>query len=81
MAPPDRGSGPIGVFDSGAGGLSVWREIVRRLPSESTLYLADQAHVPYGPRPLEELRRLSEGITGYFIANDCKAVVVACNTA
>lgn len=81
MAPPDRGSDPIGVFDSGVGGLSVWREIVRRLPAESTLYLADQAHVPYGPRPLDELCRLSEGITRCFVASGCKAVVVACNTA
>lgn len=74
-------SAPIGVFDSGVGGLSVWREIVRRLPAESTLYFADQVHVPYGPRRVDELRRLSEGITRFFIERDCKAVVVACNTA
>lgn len=77
----DPGFRPVGVFDSGVGGLSVWREIVRRLPTESTLYFADQAHVPYGPRPVDELRRLSEGITRFFVEHDCKAVVVACNTA
>jgi glutamate racemase len=51
----------IGVFDSGVGGLSVWREIVRELPDVPTLYVADQAHVPYGLRPLEEVRRFAEG--------------------
>ncbi len=69
------------MFDSGVGGLSVWREVVRTLPGESTLYVADQAHVPYGPRAVDELRRLAEGITRFFVERDCKAVVVACNTA
>lgn len=72
---------PIGVFDSGVGGLSVWREIARLLPHESTLYLADQAHVPYGPRPQEEVARFSAGITEHLLERGCKAVVVACNTA
>ena len=74
-------SGPVGVFDSGVGGLSVWREIRRALPSESTCYFADQIHVPYGPRPVDELRALSEGITRFFFEHGCKTVVVACNTA
>jgi glutamate racemase len=72
---------PVGVFDSGVGGLSVWREIARQLPHESTVYFADQCHVPYGPRPAEEVRRHAEGITAELLARDCKAVVVACNTA
>lgn len=72
---------PIGIFDSGVGGLSVWREIRRQLPDESTLYLADQAHVPYGPRGREEIRDYCETISQYLLAQDCKAIVVACNTA
>lgn len=72
---------PIGIFDSGVGGLSVWREITRLLPQEGTLYIADQAHVPYGPRGEGEILRFSEGITRYLLEHDCKAVVVACNTA
>ena len=72
---------PIALFDSGVGGLSVWREVVRLLPAESTLYLADQAHLPYGPRPLEEVRRYAEGITRFLLAQGAKVIVVACNTA
>lgn len=76
----DRGS-PIGVFDSGVGGLSVWRELVLALPNESTVYLADQAHVPYGPRPAAQVRRFAEGITRWLLTLGCKAIVVACNAA
>lgn len=72
---------PIGVFDSGVGGLSVLREIRRQHPHESVIYLADQAHVPYGPRPLEEVRRFSEEITHYLLSRGAKLIVVACNTA
>ena len=72
---------PVGVFDSGVGGLSVWREIVRTLPHESTIYVADQAHLPYGARPAEEIRGFAEAITTRLLALGCKAVVVACNTA
>lgn len=72
---------PIGVFDSGVGGLSVWREIVRQLPHEDTIYFADQAHVPYGPRPQEQIRHFCDTITCFLIERGCKAVVVACNTA
>jgi glutamate racemase len=79
--PSDPRIGPIGVFDSGVGGLSVWREIVRQLPGESTAYFADQAHVPYGPRSQEQIRRFGEGIARFLLARECKAVVVACNTA
>jgi len=79
----------IGVFDSGVGGLSVLRELQAQYPQENILYLADQAHVPYGSRPLDQLRAYSEGITRYFVEKEAdiaagrraKLVVVACNTA
>jgi len=72
---------PIGVFDSGIGGLSVWREIVRQAPHENTIYVADQAHVPYGRRSLAEVRRFSEAITRFLLEQEAKVVVIACNTA
>jgi len=72
---------PIGIFDSGVGGLSVLREVRRLLPGEDLLYLADQAHVPYGPRDPAEVRRLCEGIARFLLTRDAKLVVVACNTA
>ena len=72
---------PIGIFDSGIGGLSVWREIVRQLPHESTIYFADQIHIPYGPRSLAEIRAFSEAVTRFLLARDCKLIVVACNAA
>jgi len=74
-------SQPIGVFDSGVGGLSVWQELVRQYPHESTLYLADQAHVPYGRRTLAEVRQFTEGITRFLLAQGAKLIVVACNAA
>ena len=74
-------SGPIGVFDSGVGGLSVWREIARQLSHENTLYLADQARVPYGSRQLAEVRELSAGITRFLLGCGAKTIVIACNTA
>jgi len=72
---------PIGVFDSGVGGLSVWREIARQLPHEDTLYFADQVHIPYGPRTLGQLRSFSEAIARFLIDQGSKLIVVACNTA
>lgn len=72
---------PIGFFDSGVGGLSVWREVVRSLPHEATVYFADSAHCPYGPRPAAEIRALSAAITRFLLAQGCKLIVVACNTA
>lgn len=72
---------PIGVFDSGVGGLSVWREIRQQLPNEDTIYLADQAHIPYGGRTLTEVKAYAEGVTRFLINLGAKAIVVACNTA
>ncbi len=72
---------PIGIFDSGIGGLSVWREIARQLPHEETIYFADQIHIPYGPRSLQEIRSFSEAITRFLLDHGCKIIVVACNAA
>lgn len=72
---------PIGIFDSGVGGLTVWNEIVRLLPAEDTLYLADSANAPYGERSPEEILALSRKNTEWLLARGCKIIVVACNTA
>ncbi|PJH74707.1 MAG: glutamate racemase, partial [Anaerolineae bacterium CG_4_9_14_0_8_um_filter_58_9] len=77
---PDIAS-PLGIFDSGVGGLSVLRAIRQELPHENVLYFADQGHVPYGPRPLEEVRAFSEEITRFLLSLGAKLIVVACNTA
>lgn len=71
----------IGVFDSGVGGLSVWREIAVQLPDESSVYLADQGHIPYGPRPMQEIRAFSEAIVRFLLGRGCNIIVVACNAA
>lgn len=71
----------IGVFDSGVGGLSVLRAIRQEHPAQSLVYFADQEHVPYGSRSLEEVCSFSEGITRFLLAQGVRLVVVACNTA
>ncbi|MCC7495047.1 MAG: glutamate racemase [Fimbriimonadaceae bacterium] len=71
---------PIGLFDSGIGGLTVARELIWRLPAEALLYVADTAHVPYGGRSVDELCHLASSITRWLEAEGCKLVVVACNT-
>lgn len=72
---------PIGVYDSGLGGLTVWREIRRVLPDESLVYLGDGKNCPYGSRPREEIRRLADEAVGRLVEAGCKLIVVACNTA
>jgi glutamate racemase len=72
---------PIGIFDSGVGGLSILQAARRELPQEDILYLADQAHVPYGPRPIDEVRKFAEGISRYLLGRGVKLIIVACNTA
>ena len=72
---------PVGVFDSGVGGLSVLRAIRHQLPEESVLYFGDQGHVPYGPRSREEIRGFSYAITRFLLGLGAKLIVVACNTA
>jgi len=71
----------VGVFDSGVGGLSVWREIVRQQPGLDTVYVADQAHIPYGPRSASEIGAFARGISRFLIDNGCTTVVLACNAA
>jgi glutamate racemase len=77
----NRPEGPIGIFDSGVGGLTVLKAIRQQLPGEDILYIADQAHVPYGSRPLEEVRSFAYGITTFLLERGAKIIVVACNTA
>jgi glutamate racemase len=72
---------PIGVFDSGVGGLSVLRAMRSLMPEESIIYFADQLHVPYGSRSLEQVSGFSEAITRFLLDQDAKLIVVACNTA
>lgn len=72
---------PIGVFDSGVGGLTVLREIMRRTPFESTIYLGDNARAPYGPREDDEVLRFSTEALDALVERDVKALVVACNTS
>ncbi|MEX2011891.1 MAG: glutamate racemase [Chloroflexota bacterium] len=72
---------PIGVFDSGVGGLTVLSEILRRLPGESTIYLGDNARAPYGTRTDEEVRAFSGQSVDALVERDVKAIVIACNTS
>lgn len=78
MVSDDR---PIGIFDSGIGGLTVTARIRQALPAERLLYFGDSAHVPYGPRGLEQVRAFSFAITEALLARGAKAIVIACNTA
>lgn len=72
---------PIGIFDSGVGGLSVLREIRKQIPAQDVIFFADQAHVPYGSRPLEQVRDFSRSITEFLLTRGAGLIVVACNTA
>ncbi|MDE5815476.1 MAG: glutamate racemase [Alistipes sp.] len=73
---------PIGVYDSGMGGLTVWREVRRALPGESLVFLGDGKNCPYGSRPREEIRQLADAAVARLVNEEgCKMVVVACNTA
>lgn len=73
--------GPLGIFDSGVGGLSVLRAIRNELPHEDLVYLGDQAHIPYGPRSKREIQGFADAITRFLIAQGAKLIVVACNAA
>lgn len=72
---------PIGLFDSGVGGTSIWREIHNLMPNEDTIYLADSKNAPYGLRPKDEIVALSMKNTEFLLDMGCKIIVVACNTA
>jgi len=71
----------IGIFDSGIGGITICNEIIRLLPNENVVYLADSKHAPYGEKSEEEIIRLSIKNTDFLLSKGCKLIVVACNTA
>ncbi|PLS16913.1 glutamate racemase [Bacillus sp. M6-12] len=71
----------IGIIDSGVGGLTVAKEIMRQLPNENILYMGDTARCPYGPRPMEEVKQFTWEITRYLLKYDIKMLIIACNTA
>jgi glutamate racemase len=72
---------PIGIFDSGVGGLTVARSIIDQLPNESILYTGDTAHSPYGPKPIADVRRYTLAVLDDLVAQGVKMIVIACNTA
>src|SRR5688572_27073288 len=72
---------PIGVFDSGVGGISVLKAIREQMPEELVIYFGDQGHVPYGSRSIEQIQNFSEAITRFLLGQGAKIIVVACNTA
>ena len=76
-----RVNSPIGIFDSGLGGLTVAKRILERLPEESTVYLGDEIHIPYGERSAEDIRSLALGICGFLQSRGAKLIVMACNVS
>ncbi|RYF91365.1 MAG: glutamate racemase [Chitinophagaceae bacterium] len=72
---------PVGLFDSGVGGSSIWSEVNKLLPHENTIYLADSKNAPYGQRSKSEIIALSKKNTEYLLERNCKLIIVACNTA
>lgn len=72
---------PIGFFDSGIGGTSIWKEVIKLLPKENTIYLADSKNAPYGEKSSDEIISLSIKNTEFLISKGCKLIIVACNTA
>lgn len=72
---------PVGIFDSGVGGISVLRAAVRELPHEDFCYFGDSANAPYGPRSTTEVQQLSEAVVTHLLTKNVKAIVIACNTA
>lgn len=78
---PQSLQSPVGIFDSGLGGLSIWLECRKLMPKERFIYVADSAHCPYGNKSTEEIIALSRRITEFLINQGCKMIIVACNTA
>lgn len=72
---------PIGVIDSGVGGLTVAREVMRQLPNETIFYVGDTARCPYGPRPMEEVKKFTWQMTNFLVKKNIKMLIIACNTA
>lgn len=81
MAMTGRGDAPIGVFDSGVGGLTILKELLRELPDEHFLYFGDTGNCPYGVRPVAEIQELSRNAAQFLLDRGAKIIVVACNTA
>ena len=73
--------GKIGIFDSGIGGVTVFKEILKILPNENYIYYSDSKNNPYGDKTDEQINRLCDDIVSFFIAENCKSIVIACNTA
>lgn len=80
MIKPDRNA-PIGIFDSGVGGLTVARAVIDQLPNENIVYVGDTAHAPYGPRPIAQVRHLALSVMDELVDAGVKALVIACNSA
>ena len=76
-----KNSAPIGMFDSGVGGISVLREAVKQLPHEHFIFFGDTQNAPYGTKPREEVLRLSRNVVERLLQMGCKAILIACNTA
>jgi glutamate racemase len=81
MIAESKKTSPIGIFDSGVGGLTVVKEIIRQLPNENLVYFGDNARVPYGSKSPSTIKHFSSQITRFLLTKDVKAIVVACNTA
>ncbi len=81
MTPPLDSAAPLGVFDSGVGGLTVLAQLREKLPAEDFIYLGDTARVPYGSKPLEMVREFALEISRYLLSYGVKGIIVACNTA
>ena len=79
--PETFNNAPIGVFDSGVGGLTVARTIVDQLPHESLIYIGDTAHSPYGDKSLDDVRTYARAVADDLVARGCKMIVIACNSA
>src|SRR6266536_4047957 len=79
--PADRAGAPIGMLDSGVGGLTVARAVLDQLPHEALYYIGDTAHSPYGPKPIAEVRSYSLALMDELVASGVKALVIACNAA
>lgn len=77
---PLPSSRPIGLFDSGVGGLSVMSEVIKLLPRESIIYFADSAHCPYGQKSPTQIKKLSARVLNFLLQKNCKLIIVACNT-
>ncbi len=77
---PQKLKQPIGIFDSGVGGLSVFNEVIKQLPHENIIYVADSANCPYGSKTVAQIKKLSQRILEFLIQQNCKLIIVACNT-